>query len=410
MFYRNILQSICLPIVAMTCTVCPAAADTNELDFKINELTGELAQRYFGTRHWPVLYEYLSKMHAEGNANVTDAYGNNLMEYCLLNIKDFDARMAHKILLCGLNANMTERSTNLTPLHRAAAANNYRMVLRLLAFGAERSVTDKIDRTPADMTTHQQLVDLLNGGHPAELLSKRAIAAWEKACQGDADAMWELAGYYNQHNWDDESGQDATYLSQWAKDERGADMDELEKIAWIEQAAALGHAKAQYDLGMRMVYGIHMPEDAIKGYALICAAENKGLESASEFLKENPAPPAEEEALIVPAELGDCTLTLEGRKKGRSKSTTYKMGYDAPMPKLKVFLWKPQDRIAEISFDGVGNAKAVHFNGTMLLTERKGNTYTFKVQGEMKGFDPKDFTATPERIIITINPTTYPES
>ena len=51
MFYRNILQSICLPIVAMTCTVCPAAADTNEIDFKINELTGELAQRYFGTQH-----------------------------------------------------------------------------------------------------------------------------------------------------------------------------------------------------------------------------------------------------------------------------------------------------------------------------------------------------------------------
>ena len=77
------------------------------------------------------------------------------------------------------------------------------------------------------------------------------------------------------------------------------------------------------------------------------------------------------------------------------------------MPKLKVFTWKPQGRLAEISFDGVGEHCAIHFNGTMLLSKHIGKTYTFRVHGEMKGFEGesrKDFTATPSSITITLNP------
>jgi hypothetical protein len=43
----------------------------------------------------------------------------------------------------------------------------------------------------------------------------------------------------------------------------------------------------------------------------------------------------------------------------------------------------------------------------MLLTKHIGNTYTFRVHGEMKGFEGesrKDFTATPSSITITLNP------
>lgn len=397
MFHSTLLRALCAPVVAITCIVCPSAEATEGFEIKLQNLTDELAQKYFGTLEWPDLYNYLENMKASGNPSWTDQYGNTLLEHCLWKLPTCDARIVHQILLAGVDPNLPERSTNLTPLHRAAAANDYRKALRLLAFGAKIDAKDKLGRTPLDMTRHPQLRALLRGGYPVELLNDTALNAWKKACQGDADAMWEVAGYYN-----DDTGINSVYISKWASDEQGADVDELEKIAWVEQAAAKGHAKAQFDMGTRLVNGIGVTQDVHKGYGYIYTAENKGVESASEYLRENPQPNTT--ALSVPAELGDCTLTLTGRKKGWRRNSTYKMGYDAPMPKLKVFSWEPQNRVAKISFDGVGNGKAVHFNGTVYLKEREGNTFTFDVQGEMKGFDPKNFTAKPYSITITLNP------
>ena len=111
--------------------------------------------------------------------------------------------------------------------------------------------------------------------------------------------------------------------------------------------------------------------------------------------------------LAAPAELGDCTLTLTGIKKGSSIPSVYKMGYDAPMAKLKIFEYIPQGSTASISFDGVGDSCAVHYNGTLRLIAHAGNTYTFTPTGEMKGFEgsePVHFEATPTGITITLNP------
>ena len=109
--------------------------------------------------------------------------------------------------------------------------------------------------------------------------------------------------------------------------------------------------------------------------------------------------------LTVPAEPGDCTITLTGIKKGNNQQVVYKMGYNAPMPKLKIFLYAPQGESAEISFDGVGDGCAVHFNGVIRLTQQTGKTYHFvPATGEMQGFDPQTFEATPTNITITLNP------
>lgn len=108
--------------------------------------------------------------------------------------------------------------------------------------------------------------------------------------------------------------------------------------------------------------------------------------------------------LCAPADLGDCTITLTGLKKGSDTPSVYKMGYDAPMPKLKVFQYIPQGDTAALCFDGVGDGCAAHFNGTLRLVSQIGRTYHFSPTGEMKGFDPEDFEAEPTGITITLNP------
>ena len=112
-------------------------------------------------------------------------------------------------------------------------------------------------------------------------------------------------------------------------------------------------------------------------------------------------------SLAAPAALGDCTLMLTGIKKGSAPPCVYKMGYDAPMAKLKIFEYIPQGSTASISFDGVGDSCAVHFNGTLRLIAHAGKTYTFTPTGEMKGLEgsePVQFDATPTGITITLNP------
>jgi TPR repeat protein len=357
------LCASCSPVSLTRQDIVDASATAlTEHKHYLNRLSEEMAGRYLGTPHWPTLNTYLSNMRSTGNATWTDRYGNSLLEYSLLELPGCDAPLVHLMLLAGVDPNLAERSTNLTPLHRAANANDYRMALRLIAFGARTDAQDKLNRTPADLTGHPQLRRLLINKQPIELLSEASINTWKKACAGDASAMFDIAEYYNAA-----SGLHCADMSKWTKKEK-ANPNEQESVAWLEQAALLGHKDAQSELVNRKFQA--------------------GLQPV----------------LRAPEELGDCTLTLTGRQKGCSKDKTYRMGQGTAMPKLKVFTWKPQGRLAEISFDGVGEHCAVHFNGTMYLKEREGNSFSFDVQGEMKGFDPKNFTAKPYSITITLNP------
>ena len=284
MHSHSYLKLFCAPVVAVCCIVCPSSVAADELDARLHALTESLAARYKDSPQWSVLHSYLLNMRSCGNANWRNRQGLSLLEYCLRELPGCDAALVHQLLLTGLNPNTAEPSTGLTPLHLAASANDYRMALRLLAFGARATAKDKNGRTPANLTSHPQLRVLLRRGYPAELQSDEALSAWEKACGGEAAAMWKVAGYYN-----DDTGIHSTYMSKWAKEEPG-DADELEKLAWVEQAAAKGVAAAQYDLGLRMLFGRGASADSAKGYALIQAAANQGLESAIDFLRENPNP------------------------------------------------------------------------------------------------------------------------
>lgn len=284
MYHYSFLNLFCAPVVAICCIVCPSAAAADGLDSGLNALAGSLAARYMDSPQWPALHSYLLNMRSSGNANWRNRQGCSLLEYCLRELPGCDARLVHQLLLTGLDPNTAEPATGLTPLHRAASANDYRMALRLLAFGAKAAAKDKNGCCPVDLTTHPQLRVLLRRGYPVELQSDEALSAWEKACGGEAAAMWEVAGYYN-----DDTGIHSAYMSKWAKAEQG-DADELEKLAWVEQAAANGVAAAQYDLGLRMLFGRGVSADSARGYALIQAAAGQGMESAIEFLRENPNP------------------------------------------------------------------------------------------------------------------------
>lgn len=285
MYYHSFLHVFCAPVVALCCAVCPNAVADTGIDARLNELTGSMAARYKDTPQWPVLHSYLLNMRSSGNANWLNRQGCSLLEYCQRELPGCDASLVHQLLLAGLDPNQAERSTNQTPLHRAAKANDYRMALRLLAFGARPGAKDSNGRRPVDMTTHPQLRVLLRRGYPVELQSDEALTAWEKACGGEAPAMWKVAGYYN-----DDTGIHSAYMSKWAKAEQGGDADALEKLAWVEQAAARGVPAALYDLGLRQMFGMGVQQDAAKGHAHIQAAAKQGYEPAIEFLKENPAP------------------------------------------------------------------------------------------------------------------------
>ncbi|MBR1981589.1 MAG: hypothetical protein IKA23_02430 [Akkermansia sp.] len=114
---------------------------------------------------------------------------------------------------------------------------------------------------------------------------------------------------------------------------------------------------------------------------------------------------AEKQSLVVPAALDYCTISLTGTKAGQTSPVMYTMGENAPMPKLKIFAYKAMGKQAEISFDGVGDSKAVHFNGHMELISCSGNSYIFKLNGEMLGFEgDAKFEATPHTATIKIVP------
>ncbi len=112
-------------------------------------------------------------------------------------------------------------------------------------------------------------------------------------------------------------------------------------------------------------------------------------------------------AIAAPTSLDYCNISLTCIKAGESTPTTYTMGEQAPMPKLKIFSYQATGKTAEISFDGVGDGKAVHFNGQLQLIAQSGNSYTFKPTGEVAGFEgdaPVKFEATPVSLIINLIP------
>lgn len=114
---------------------------------------------------------------------------------------------------------------------------------------------------------------------------------------------------------------------------------------------------------------------------------------------------AEKQSLVVPAALDYCTISLTGTKAGQTSPVTYTMGEHAPMPKLKIFAYKPMGRQAEISFDGVGDGKAVHFNGRMELVSSSADSYFFRLNGEMLGFEgDAKFEATPHTATVKLVP------
>lgn len=114
---------------------------------------------------------------------------------------------------------------------------------------------------------------------------------------------------------------------------------------------------------------------------------------------------AEKQSLVVPAALDYCTISLTGTKAGQTSPVTYTMGENAPMPKLKIFSYTPMGNHAVISFDGVGDGKAVHYNGSMELVSCSGNSYFFHLKGEMLGFESDvKFEATPHTATINIVP------
>lgn len=285
MHHHSFLPFICAPVVAVSCIVSPPAQTADGLEAGLNELDRVLSARYSAAPQWLVLSSYIKNMRSSGNANWTDRSGNNLLACCLASLPDCDASLVHKILLAGLDPNQAEPATGMTSLHRAALAGDYRMALRLLAFGAKADTNDKKGHRPIELTRHPQLRALLRRGFPVELQSDEALEAWEKACRGDSAAMWKLSRYYN-----DDTGIHSAYISKWAKAEQGSDVDELEKIAWVEQAASKGEAEAQFDLGLRLVYGKGVPQNTEKGYHYLRSAAASGLETARDFLNDNPYP------------------------------------------------------------------------------------------------------------------------
>ncbi len=111
--------------------------------------------------------------------------------------------------------------------------------------------------------------------------------------------------------------------------------------------------------------------------------------------------------MVVPAAIDYCNITLVCQKKGETQTSTYKMGEQAPMPKLKIFTYTPMGTHAQLSFDGVGDGTAVHFDGQVQLTAQSGSSYTFTPQGEVIGFEGEaqnKFEASPVSLIINLVP------
>ena len=112
-----------------------------------------LLRAYTDTPHYDFVQTCL-----KGKPSTTDKQGRTLLLYCLQEVPEvYFAKQVHWLLMTGQNPNAVIPATGQTALHLAAERNDYRLALRLLAFGADYRVRDKKGRTPAALALMPQL-------------------------------------------------------------------------------------------------------------------------------------------------------------------------------------------------------------------------------------------------------------
>ena len=232
-------------------------------------------QDYADSPHWDFMQTSLN-----GNPAATDKQGRTLLLYCLQELPEINfAAQAHQLLLAGQNPNAVIPATGQTALHLAAQRNDYRLALRLLAFGANCRVRDKQGRTPAAVAALPQLRALLRTGTPVELKSDEACDTHAAACAGDAVAQYKMSLFYS-----DGTGEHADSMSDWVQDPITPDPDAAESRAWLEQAAAADEPRALAELGMRLLWGRDGQQDEAQGRRYLQRAAELGHTGAAEIL------------------------------------------------------------------------------------------------------------------------------
>ena len=234
-----------------------------------------------------LLREYEDSPHREfmqtclnDNPAATDAQGRTLLLYCLQELPEMNfAEQAQLLLMAGQNPNAVIPATGQSALHLAALRNDYRLALRLLAFGADYRLRDKQGHTAADVAKLPQLQSLLSTGSPVELKSKSARDTYAKACAGDAAAQYEMALIYS-----DGTGEHADSISEWVHAPSSPDPDAAEGRAWLEQAAAADEPRALAELGMRLLWGRDGRQDEAQGRRYLQRAAELGHTGAAEIL------------------------------------------------------------------------------------------------------------------------------
>lgn len=234
-----------------------------------------------------LLREYADSPHYDfvktclkGNPATTDKKGRTLLLYCLEEVPQvYFAKQVHWLLMTGQNPNAVIPATGQTALHLAALRNDYRLALRLLAFGADYRLRDKKGRTAAALAMMPQLRALLRTGTPVELKSDVACDTHAAACAGDAAAQYEMSLIYS-----DDSGEQADSMCDWVHDPATPDPDAAESRAWLEQAAAADESRALAELGMRLLWGRDGQQDEAQGRRYLQRAAELGHAGAAEIL------------------------------------------------------------------------------------------------------------------------------
>lgn len=250
-------------------------------------IVGLLSSVFAADESDALLREYADSPHRDfmqaclkGNPATTDKQGRTLLLYCLQELPEMNfAAQAQLLLLAGQNPNAVIPATGQSALHLAAQRNDYRLALRLLAFGADYRLRDKKGRTAAAMATLPQLRALLRTGTPVELKSDSACDTHAAACAGDAAAQYEMSLIYS-----DGTGEQADSMSDWVQDPASPDPDAAESRAWLEQAAAADEPRALAELGMRLLWGRDGQQDEARGRRYLQRAAELGHAGAAEIL------------------------------------------------------------------------------------------------------------------------------
>lgn len=234
-----------------------------------------------------LLRDYADSPHREfmqtclnDNPSATDEQGRTLLLYCLQELPEMNFPVqVHVLLMAGQNPNAVIPATGQTALHLAAQLEDYRLALRLLAFGADYRLRDKQGRTAADLAKTTMLQELLSTGTPVELKSDSACDIHAKACAGDAAAQYEMSLIYS-----DGIGKHAHSISELVYDHSSPDPDAAESRAWLEQAAAAEEPRALAELGMRLLWGRDGHQDEAQGRRYLQRAAELGHTGAAEIL------------------------------------------------------------------------------------------------------------------------------